>query len=94
MPLFIIALFGFLISWPITLSQTTFDQTNEFYVDITDESGYDSSIEDDDLSYDWPVEDEKNMTSDWSDEENVNSDLSDEDEENLNSDWSDEDRKI
>ena len=59
---YILAIFGFLISWPITLSEsTTFDQTyDESIDDLTEESEYDSSsssIEDADLSYDWPDED-------------------------------------
>ena len=65
---YILAIFGFLISWPITLSEsTTFDQTyDESIDDLTEESEYDSSsssqIEDADLSYDWPDEDdEENM---------------------------------
>ena len=69
MPLFIIASFGLLISWPITLSEATFDQTHEIIDDITEESESDSSIEDEDLSYDWldEDEDEENMNYDWSD---------------------------
>ena len=64
---YILAIFGFLISWPITLSEcTTFDQTyDESIDDLTEESEYDSSsssIEDADLSFDWPDEDdEENM---------------------------------
>ena len=63
---YILAIFGFLISWPIllTLSETTIDQqTYEIIDDITEESESDSSsIEDDDLSYDWSDEDEENGT--------------------------------
>ena len=64
---YILAVFGFLISWPITLSETTFDQTYEIINDITEESEFDSSIKDEDLSYDWSDEDEENMNYDWSD---------------------------
>ena len=65
---YILAVFGFLISWPITLSETTFDQTYEIIDDITEESEFDSSIKDEDLSYDWSDKDEdiENLNYDWS----------------------------
>ena len=93
---YILAIFGFLISWPITLSEsTTFDQTyDESIDDLTEESEYDSSsIEDADLSYDWPDEDdEENMNYDLPDsQEDDSSSIEDED---LSYDWSDKDEDI
>ena len=92
---YILAVFGFLISWPITLSETTFDQTYEIIDDITEESESDSSIsiEDEDLSYDWldEDEDEENMNYDGSNLQDEDEDDSSIEDEDLSYDWSDKD---
>ena len=98
---YILAIFGFLISWPITLSESTvFDQTYDDSIDdLTEESEYDSSssssIEDADLSYDWPDEDdEENMNYDLPDSQETSMDDSSSssiEDEDLSYDWSDKD---